>query len=164
MPRSVCDRHARATAALGGSPAAGSSGSRSTRRRARPRRRVLRSATSGSATCRVAPWASGKRNAAWARPAWQRSDWGNASPASPPNTAAAESPWRKVEPVARDGGLGNSNAGRPSTVTVRSCSAMRSTTASPSGLYGRTANAIATGRRDAFSISTTTSSSSACTA
>src|SRR3954468_14838748 len=84
-----------------------------------------------------------------------------AATAAPLVTTCTLSPWWKVAAATRAGGFGKSNATRPSTVTVvESWTSMRSMTASPSGLYGRTANATANGTRERFSISTIANSSS----
>ena len=133
IPRRPWAPQLRTTDALAGS-AAGSSGTRSARRRASPRRRVRRSALSGMATLSVALCGRGKRKAAWARPTSQRNCSGKSCPAPPVTTAFTESPERNVEAATRAGGLGSSRAGRPSTVTVLWWRSIRSTTASPSGL------------------------------
>src|SRR5581483_1423437 len=101
-------------------------------------------------------------NAACAMPASSRRSRGMRVSVAPFwTTVSALSPSRNVDAATRAGGRGSRTATRPSTVTVvPSCNPMRSMTASPSGLYGRTANASDTGTGLRFSTSTTTSSSS----
>ena len=77
---------------------------RSTRRRARRRRRVRRSETSGRATRSVARWASGKRKTAWASPASHRSS-GSDVPAAVERRAceARRVGWQQHRRAAVDG-------------------------------------------------------------
>ncbi len=78
-------------------------------------------------------------------------------PPPPTSRRSSTSPSWKVEAATRCGFFGRNSAGRPSTVTVWPTMPIRSTTARPSGLYGRMASATAKGVGVRFVISITAS-------